>query len=176
MPGVAIAISLVPPLAVVGLTLESGAPDQALGALLLFGTNVAAIIATGTALLLLADVRAVARAGGFSVGELGARTVVFVGLAVVVVAVPLGIGSWHVIQEQVLIAQAKPVAERWAEDQGWRVTKISVRRGELQVAALGRPPEASDKALRAALDDAGLEDVDVTVSLVLGGTRQLPGS
>ena len=33
LPGVAIAISLVPPLAVVGLTLESGAPHQALGSL-----------------------------------------------------------------------------------------------------------------------------------------------
>jgi uncharacterized hydrophobic protein (TIGR00271 family) len=44
LPGVAIAISLVPPLAVVGLTLESGAPRQSLGALLLFVTNVAAIL------------------------------------------------------------------------------------------------------------------------------------
>src|SRR5690606_35624052 len=40
LPGVAIAISLVPPQAVVGLTLESGAPGQAAGALLLFATNV----------------------------------------------------------------------------------------------------------------------------------------
>ncbi|MEZ5143183.1 MAG: DUF389 domain-containing protein [Acidimicrobiales bacterium] len=47
LPGVAIAISLVPPLAVVGLTLESGAGDQALGALLLFLTNVCAILGTG---------------------------------------------------------------------------------------------------------------------------------
>ena len=39
LPGVAIAISLVPPLAVVGLTLESGSPSQASGALLLFATN-----------------------------------------------------------------------------------------------------------------------------------------
>ena len=60
LPGVAIAISLVPPLAVVGLTLELGAPRQALGALLLFGTNVAAIIATGTLLLLAYRVRDVA--------------------------------------------------------------------------------------------------------------------
>ena len=52
LPGVAIAISLVPPLAVVGLTLESGAPVQAAGALLLFGTNVASIIAMGTVVLL----------------------------------------------------------------------------------------------------------------------------
>ena len=43
LPGVAIAISLVPPLAVVGLTLESGAPRQSLAALLLFTTNVAAM-------------------------------------------------------------------------------------------------------------------------------------
>ena len=47
LPGVAIAISLVPPLAVVGLTLESGAPHQALGAFLLFTTNVVAILASG---------------------------------------------------------------------------------------------------------------------------------
>ena len=47
LPGVAIAISLVPPLAVVGLTLESGAPREALGAFLLFATNVAAILASG---------------------------------------------------------------------------------------------------------------------------------
>ena len=47
LPGVAIAISLVPPLAVVGLCAESGAYSEAAGALLLFGTNVAAILATG---------------------------------------------------------------------------------------------------------------------------------
>src|SRR4051812_38980243 len=61
LPGVAIAISLVTPLAVVGLTLESGAPHQSLGALMLFGTNVAAIIATGTGVLQLFRIREVAR-------------------------------------------------------------------------------------------------------------------
>src|ERR671912_2965148 len=47
LPGVAIAISLVPPLSVVGLCAESGAYSESAGALLLFGTNVAAILATG---------------------------------------------------------------------------------------------------------------------------------
>src|SRR5688572_24640146 len=51
LPGVAIAISLVPPLSVVGLTFESGAPDQSLGALLLFLTNVAAILGSGTVVM-----------------------------------------------------------------------------------------------------------------------------
>ena len=51
LPGVAIAISLVPPLSVVGLTLQAGEYDQALGALLLFLTNVAAILLTGTVVM-----------------------------------------------------------------------------------------------------------------------------
>ena len=53
LPGVAIAISLVPPLAVVGLTLESGAPRQSLAAFLLFTTNVAAILASGIVVMAL---------------------------------------------------------------------------------------------------------------------------
>jgi uncharacterized membrane protein len=173
LPGVAIAISLVPPLAVVGLTLESGAYEQSLGALLLFGTNVAAIIATGTALLLLADVRTAADAGGHSVGHLGVRAVVSVAAALAIVAVPLGIGSWHVIEEQVLIARAKPVATRWADAQGWEITQVSVRHGVVHVSALGVPPMLRDEALRTALDAAGLSDVDVSVTLVLGETVRL---
>jgi uncharacterized hydrophobic protein (TIGR00271 family) len=47
LPGVAIAISLVPPLSVVGFTLEAGAILQSIGALLLFVTNVAAILVIG---------------------------------------------------------------------------------------------------------------------------------
>ena len=50
LPGVAIAISLVPPLAVVGITAADGAWDDALGALLLFTTNVLAIIVAGSLL------------------------------------------------------------------------------------------------------------------------------
>jgi hypothetical protein len=50
LPGVAIAISLVPPLAVVGVTAAGGDLDGALGALLLYLTNVLAIIVVGIVL------------------------------------------------------------------------------------------------------------------------------
>ncbi len=53
LPGVAIAISLVPPLSVVGLTLESGVYGEARGALLLFLANVSAILATGVLVMAL---------------------------------------------------------------------------------------------------------------------------
>jgi uncharacterized hydrophobic protein (TIGR00271 family) len=48
LPGVAIAISLVPPLANVGILLALGRPDLASGSLLLFATNYFAILLTGS--------------------------------------------------------------------------------------------------------------------------------
>lgn len=175
LPGVAIAISLVPPLSVVGLTLESGAGEQAVGALLLFGTNVAAIIATGTVVFLLAGLRRTARASGAEVGRLAGRTLVVVLSSLALVAVPLTIGSQRLVSEQLTIAAARPAAEAWAADEGWRVTDVFVRNGVLHVVALGARPQARPAELRAGLDAAGLEDVDLEVTLVVGGTRELPG-
>jgi uncharacterized hydrophobic protein (TIGR00271 family) len=174
LPGVAIAISLVPPLSVVGLTLESGAPGQAAGALLLFGTNVTAIIATGTAVLLGFRVRAVAARAGRDVGRLRGSTLVVIPLLVLVVAFPLGIGSYQVIHAESVVMAARPVAEQWARAQGWEVTTVAFTQHELQIAAVGPPPAADAESLRAALDAAGLEEVPARLSLLVGGTRELP--
>jgi hypothetical protein len=43
------------------------------------------------------------------------------------------------------------------------------------IQAIGSPPEADADALRADLDAAGLAAVDTRVTLVIGGTRELPG-
>lgn len=175
LPGVAIAISLVPPLAVVGLTVESGRPAEALGALLLFGTNVAAIVATGTVLMLVAGVRGAATRAGVPVGRLGGRSLAAVGGSLVLVAVPLAAGSGRVIYEQRLVTQAEPVADTWARAQGWRVSSVFVRGTSLHVTAIGDPPRPDGEALRAALDDDGLADVDVELTLVAGGSELLEG-
>jgi uncharacterized hydrophobic protein (TIGR00271 family) len=174
LPGVAIAISLVPPLSVVGLTLESGAPDQSMGALLLFATNVTAIIATGTAVLIGYRVRTAAVDSGRSVGQLRARTIVVVALLVVVVTVPLGAGSYQVLRTQAITTAAQPVAERWAEARSATVVDVTVQQGVLQVAAVGPAGSADASSLRRALDDAGLADVPVRLSLVVGGSQELP--
>jgi len=176
LPGVAIAISLVPPLAVVGLTLESGAPSQALGALLLFGTNVSAIIATGTLIFLGYRVRAAAIRTGIGVGKLHRGALVTVIAAVLLIAAPLAIGSAVVVQQQVLVARATPVAAGWAESQGWQLSDISMRDGALRIVALGPPPTIDEQQLRQSLDEAGLADVDARITLVLGGSRDLPAN
>jgi uncharacterized hydrophobic protein (TIGR00271 family) len=173
LPGVAIAISLVPPLAVVGLTLESGAPAQAAGALLLFATNVTAIIATGTAVLIGYRVRAAALGAGRPVGQLHVRTVVVIALLLLIVAIPLAFGSYQVFRDQSIVTTAQPVAQRWAQAQSWQIVQVTMQRGTLRIAAVGPPPAADAPSLRRALDQAGLADVPARLSLVIGGTRQL---
>jgi uncharacterized hydrophobic protein (TIGR00271 family) len=175
LPGVAIAISLVPPLAVVGLTLESGRPGEAMGALLLFATNVAAIIATGTFVLLWYRVRAAVAHSGRPLPPMSTRTVVAVSATVLVVAVPLGWGTALAAVEQQVVTRAQPVAERWAEAEGWLITDVAYRQDTLVVVALGSYPEADADALRADLDAAGLGSVDTRVTLVIGGSKDLPG-
>lgn len=175
LPGVAIAISLVPPLAVVGLTLESGAPTEALGALLLFATNVAAIIATGTFVLLAYRIRRVVADAGRPVSRISGKTLAAVIGAVVVIAIPLTWGTLLSAYEQQIVNLAQPVAEEWAAGEGWIITDVSYRQGQLQVSALGSAPEADANAFRADLDAAGLEFVDARVTLVIGGSQTLPG-
>lgn len=176
LPGVAIAISLVPPLAVVGLTLESGAPGEATGALLLFGTNVAAIIATSTVVFLTTGLRDAARESGVSVGVLTGRTLAIVAASVVVVTVPLGLGTRDVVQQQITIAAVRPVAEAWADQQGWEIADIVVRGQAIHIVALGPNPEPDPMTLRADLDAAGVDSLPLDVTLVEGVSRRVPVS
>ena len=173
LPGVAIAISLVPPLAVLGLLLEAGRYVEATGAALLFGTNVTAIIATGTVVLLLYRVRDVAQATGADIGQLRGRTLVVVATLVVLVAVPLSLGTARIVADRLGEAAATPIAAEWAEAQGWRVASVQVRDGTIRLVALGPPPELDPSTLREELDAAGI-DLDLVVSLVVGGQRELP--
>ena len=60
LPGVAIAVSLVPPLANAGILFAAGEPGLAFGSLLLFGTNYVAILLTGALVFAVMGFRQVA--------------------------------------------------------------------------------------------------------------------
>ncbi len=83
LPGVGIAVALVPPLATVGITLRVGAGEEAANALLLFLTNLAAIIFSASVMLILAGFRPEGERRSL------VRRVVITMVAVLVVAVPL---------------------------------------------------------------------------------------
>jgi uncharacterized hydrophobic protein (TIGR00271 family) len=118
LPGVAIAISLVPPLAVVGLTLESGAPHQSLAAFLLFTTNVAANLASGIVVMAFYRVHRVSgHAAAPAFHYRGA--VAIIACLLLAVIVPLWISSDRIYKTTVRQSDVQAVAERWASDAGW---------------------------------------------------------
>jgi uncharacterized membrane protein len=173
LPGVAIAISLVPPLAVVGLTLESGATHEALGALLLFTTNVAAILASGivvTALYRTFRVRDQAAAAAFH--RRGAVAVITAFLLVVIV--PLTISQNRIDRTTIREADVTAVANRWAETAGWDVLGVNARGNRVFVDATGPNPAPDLHVLRRDLDSAGLAGVNVLVSLIPSNYSPLP--
>jgi uncharacterized hydrophobic protein (TIGR00271 family) len=174
LPGVAIAISLVPPLAVVGMLVQVHRYHDAGQALLLFGTNVAAILATGVIVFLLFKVREAAQASGYEVGRLNGLTLAVVAGFLVLVLVPLVAGSRAVLLDQQLDSQARPIVNEWASQAGWEVNTVDVRNGTIVVTALGPPPEIEVSTLRAELNHQGMSGAGLVVRLVVGGIVRCP--
>jgi uncharacterized hydrophobic protein (TIGR00271 family) len=174
LPGVAIAISLVPPLAVVGLTLESGAPRQSLAALLLFTTNVAAILASGIVVMAFYRVR---RASGQATAPASRYrgAVAIIAALLLAVIVPVWISSDRIYTTAIRQSDVQAVAEHWASGAGWSVTGVDATGDQVLVEATGPNPAPGLAALRHDLNAAGLNGLDVRVSLVPASYKPLPG-
>jgi uncharacterized hydrophobic protein (TIGR00271 family) len=172
LPGVAIAISLVPPLCVVGLTLESGAPHESVGALLLFVTNVAAILSSGIVVLGLYRVSRLVAVTDFRRG--GAVTLI--GMLLVLVVIPLAINSRRTDATTVRQQDVQAVAQHWADKAGWAVVAVSASGNQILIRATGPDPAPDTATLRQDLDDAGLSSVSARVSLAPATYQAVPAA
>jgi uncharacterized hydrophobic protein (TIGR00271 family) len=165
LPGVAIAISLVPPLSVVGLTLESGVYDEARGALLLFLANVSAILATGVVVMalygLLSAAPARTRARRWS-----RPGVLVVAALLIVIAVPLTVSSLRIARSTSEQDSVSRVVTQWATGNGWSLASVTSGADDYTARVLGPLPAPSTDQLRAALTAAGLGNVVVSVELI----------
>ena len=176
LPGVAIAISLVPPLAVVGLTLEAGARGQAAGAMLLFLTNVGAILLTGLVVMAIYRVTGTAAAAAAAPGVRHPRAVVAVVVFVLVLVIPLTASTRRITREFGQRSDAEAAAIAWADPSGWHILVVDADRVGIRIRAAGPLPSPDPADLRAALDEHGLAGVDVVVELVPEERVELPGS
>jgi uncharacterized hydrophobic protein (TIGR00271 family) len=130
MPGVAIAISLVPPLAVVGITAQGGDYDGAFGAFQLFASNMLAMIVAGSILFTLYGyAREAVGTPGFRKGWAYA----LVGVATVVIAIPLTITTIDTVRDQTVTANAKAAAEDWVAGTNATVLRASYVGSELML-------------------------------------------
>jgi len=142
LPGVAIAISLVPPLANVGILLGAGRPDMAIGSMLLFVTNYFAILLTGSLMFGLMGFPRVVFAGQSHRARRAATTIVLV-LAMLIV-VPLGATSYSVSTSSVAESRSADAAASWLEGSDYRV--VSTTAGDdvrVVVAGSGTLPDVA---------------------------------
>src|SRR5262249_11541884 len=110
LPGVAIAISLVPPLAVAGITLEPGAPHESVGATLLFLTNVGAILLSGLIVMALYRVRRTEHLTEKARG--GRLSLIVVLVFVLAIAIPLAATSRTITREAIDASSVQTVANK----------------------------------------------------------------
>ena len=149
LPGVAIAISLVPPLANAGILFAVNRPDLAIGSVLLFVTNYLAILLTGTFVFALMEYPHIAIAGKAPASRRGAIALIVV--LVLAVAVPLAATSYQVSIQTVAQQRAQAAATTWVKGSGYRFVSASAENPvRVVIAGEGAVPPVS--ALRSALN------------------------
>jgi uncharacterized hydrophobic protein (TIGR00271 family) len=162
LPGVAIAISLVPPLAVVGVCLGQGAPGLALGALLLFLSNLVALVLCGT--LVFGSL-------GYGDGATGPykRHRLRMTLLTALVVVPLAANTAATYAIQVWSGRVRSTADEWVSTTaGARVTDVQweTNTARIEVETPGELPPVAD--LMKALDGEVPDGITIVVDTSLG--------
>ncbi len=143
LAGVAIAISLVPVLAVVGITLGAGRFDLAWGALILFLTNVAAILIAGTLVFTAAGYGAEAAERDPRTAR-RARALIIAFVAALLI--PLTAASVRTGLYESWVYSASNAAEEWVAGSEWTLDSVHVEGSEIVIAVLGpgEPPPLAE--------------------------------
>ncbi len=141
LPGVAISISLVPPLCVVGIGLAQGEWHAAWGAMLLFLTNFLSILLAGGGVLALLGLSAASNTNLNS--EARRKAFMFIAIGTMLVATPLAITTWRVFEESLAERATNQLAEEWIDQTGYQITRVEADGSQIILTINGsgdRPP------------------------------------
>jgi uncharacterized hydrophobic protein (TIGR00271 family) len=123
LPGVAIAVSLVPPLANVGILLALGKTNLALGSLLLFVTNYFAILLTGSLVFgLMGFSQAIFIKHSFKARR---KAIAIALIAIILIAFPLSLTSYNLIVTNTIKARIYNLSDEWLADSGYRLIAVN---------------------------------------------------
>lgn len=170
LAGVAIAISLVPVLAVVGITIGSGRLDLAWGAFILFLTNAAAIIVAGVAVFTAAGYHRVAAERGQRAGR---RAYVLIAVFVVALLVPLSAASLRTLRHEQWVNATDTATREWVRGTGWQVESVREVGGDIVALVIGSGTPPPIERLRAQVRRSVPHAVDVRVTEGSGKTIEL---
>jgi len=170
LAGVAIAISLVPVLAVVGITLGSWRLDLALGAFILFLTNAAAILIAGAIVFSAAGYRREAEDRDEKAGH---RARIAIVVLLIVLVVPLGASSAQILLYERWTGDTETAAQQWITGTDWKLETVTQSSNEIVIDVIGpgTPPPLAQ--LKAAVRKSVPESVPVKVIEDSGRTEKL---
>ena len=173
LPGVAIGVSLVPPLAAAGILLLFGEPALAWGATLLFLTNLAAIVFSASAVFLVLGMRPAThlrRGNARAVAGAGASI-----LVVVLISLHLGVRTAESLQEARDEQIVSETVEAWAGVHPVEILKIDVEGDLVELDLLLDVPlaRANDRVAPGELVSGELEFEDLPGRIEAALQREL---
>lgn len=144
LPGVAISISLVPPLCVVGIAISGSDWDAATGAFILFITNFLAILLAGGAVLAVLGLNSAAM--NEVKGTARRKAFALIIIAVLLVMIPLVITGNKITEETFTELQARRAAVQWTTGSDFRMRQVLASGNTVYIAMVGHgdPPEFDD--------------------------------
>jgi uncharacterized hydrophobic protein (TIGR00271 family) len=135
LPGVAISISLVPPLCVVGLGLSAGEWTVAWGAMQLFLTNFFSILLAGGGVLAFLGLGAAATKN--LTGHTRRNAFIVIGLGLFLITLALASTSIRVTRETLTEYQTSQTVEEWLAQSGYEPESIDAHGGVVKLAIFG---------------------------------------
>jgi uncharacterized hydrophobic protein (TIGR00271 family) len=160
--GVAIAVALVPPLGVVGLTLHAGMYGDARGAFMLFMTNLVSIILAAMVVFALTGFAPVSRMKD-NANHIK-RVAMTVGIAALLIAIPLAFTVSSTLATAAHQTDAREATETWLEDASdLELARIDVKGAEVSIIVTGPESIPPIQDLEDALAKSFGEPVTVTV-------------
>jgi uncharacterized hydrophobic protein (TIGR00271 family) len=169
LPGVAIAISLVPPLAVAGVVLSEGDFLAAFGAVTLFLANAIAIIICGLVVFTIAGYRGTGDHSRQTVRRPLAIIASILAVLVVALAAFTARSLIAVVEEQ----RVQNAASAWLKDSKYTLVDVQFQRGRYVVQVLGEGPLPSEEIFDDAFSPVLWLRPTVTVEAVSGTTTTI---
>ncbi len=135
LPGVAIAIALVPPLAVVGVCLSIGNMSMASGAFLLFLTNFLSILVAGSLVFhLLGLSKVITKKLN---GKALRNSFIAIGVGLLLVIVLLAMASSRTVAMAILQNESQNAIEEWLIDSQYLLSKLEMTTSKVEIVISG---------------------------------------
>ncbi len=164
LPGVAVAIALVPPLAVAGLMIQAGLTEEAVGALLLFTTNMVAILLVGAGVFVLTGVVPVRQL--IQEREWIRNAAALIAVLAIIVIVVLGTTSEELRAQAFDRGEVEAELAEWIGTRALEVVSFQVGADDVEVVVVGEDEPAPVEDLARGLESELGRDLVLTVRWV----------